>query len=280
MKKILILLLILSLLWIIKLSYDVFNVSAQQTELISSLHRIEQNNANLNDQLVALQRQVKVEAGTVAQGVQAEHDLKAIEASNIDPVVVIKQQLDLIEFMLKQQKLNEALDKLMNLDRNLEQYALAPSLKQSLHQVIAKDQQVIQQFASDRVAQQTKVDGLIHQLDQALTQEINMPKLSSGQPQTKHFWQRWLVIEPAKQPAVALMQRPLILKEAQLRLLLAHQALQQGQYLEYQESLTEIIQLLNQIPDEKSRQLIQNIQKIKGFTIIPTPILNTRALLG
>lgn len=280
MKKILILLLILSLLWIIKLSYDVFNVSAQQTELISSLHRIEQNNANLNDQLVALQRQVKVEAGTVAQGVQAEHDLKAIEASNIDPVVVIKQQLDLIEFMLKQQKLNEALDKLMNLDRNLEQYTLAPSLKQSLHQVIAKDQQVIQQFASDRVAQQTKVDGLIHQLDQALTQEINMPKLSSGQPQTKHFWQRWLVIEPAKQPAVALMQRPLILKEAQLRLLLAHQALQQGQYLEYQESLTEIIQLLNQIPDEKSRQLIQNIQKIKGFTIIPTPILNTRALLG
>ena len=280
MKKILILLLILSLLWIIKLSYDVFNVSAQQTQLISSLHRIEQNNANLNDQLVALQRQVKVEAGTVAQGVQAEHDLKAIEVSNIDPVVVIKQQLDLIEFMLKQQKLNEALDKLMNLDRNLEQYTLAPSLKQSLHQVIAKDQQVIQQFASDRVAQQTKVDGLIHQLDQALTQEINIPKLSSGQPQTKHFWQRWLVIEPAKQPAVALMQRPLILKEAQLRLLLAHQALQQGQYLEYQESLTEIIQLLHQIPDEKSRQLIQNIQKIKGFTVIPTPILNTRALLG
>ena len=280
MKKIFILLLILSLLWIIKLSYDVFNVSAQQTELISSLHRIEQNNANLNDQLVALQRQVKFEAGTVAQGVQAEHDLKAIEASNIDPVVVIKQQLDLIEFMLKQQKLNEALDKLMNLDRNLEQYTLAPSLKQSLHQVIAKDQQVIQQFASDRVAQQTKVDGLIHQLDQALTQEINMPKLSSGQPQTKHFWQRWLVIEPAKQPAVALMQRPLIFKEAQLRLLLAHQALQQGQYLEYQESLTEIIQLLHQIPDEKSRQLIQNIQKIKGFTVIPTPILNTRALLG
>ena len=280
MKKILILLLILSLLWIIKLSYDVFNISAQQTELSSSLHRIEQSNANLNDQLVALQRHVKAEGGTVAQGTQAEHDLKTIEASSIDPIVVIKQQLDLIEFMLKQQKFNEALDKLMYLDQNLEQYALAPSLKQSLHQVIAKDQQVIQQFASARVAQQTKVDDLIHQLDQALTQEINTPQLSSSQPQSKYFWQRWLVIETAKQPAIALMQRPLILKEAQLRLLLAHQALQQGQYLEYQESLTEIIQLLNQIPDEKSRQLIQNIQKIKGFTVIPTPILNTRALLG
>lgn len=280
MKKILILLLILSLLWIIKLSYEVFNISAQQTELSSSLHRIEQSNANLNDQLVALQRHVNAEGGAVVQGAQTEHDLKTIEASSIDPILVIKQQLDLIEFMLKQQKLNEALDKLMYLDRNLEQYALAPSLKQSLHQVIAKDQQVIQQFATARVAQQAKVDNLVHQLDQALTQEINTPQLSSSQPQSKYFWQRWLVIEPAKQPAVALMQRPLILKEAQLRLLLAHQALQQGQYLEYQESLTEIIQLLNQIPDERSRQLIQNIQKIKGFTVVPTPSLNTRALLG
>ena len=280
MKKILILLLILSLLWIIKLTYDVFNISAQQTELSSSLHRIEQSNANLNDQLVALQRHVNVEDGTVAQGAQAEHDLKTLEASTIDPIVVIKQQLDLIEFMLKQQKLNDALDKLIYLDQSLEQYALAPSLKQSLHQVIEKDQQMIQQFASARAAQQTKVDGLIHQLDQALTQEINTPQLSSGQAQNKYFWQRWLVVEPAKQPAMALMQRPLILKEAQLRLLLAHQALQQGQYLEYQESLTEIIQLLNQISDEKSRQLIQNIQKIKGFTVVPTPSLNTRALLG
>ena len=33
MKKILILLFILSLLWIAKLSYDLFNLTAQQTEL-------------------------------------------------------------------------------------------------------------------------------------------------------------------------------------------------------------------------------------------------------
>ena len=280
MKKILILLLILSLLWIIKLSYEVFNISSQQTELSTSLHRIEQHNANLNDQLVALQRQVNISNESTHPVSATEQDLKTMEASSIDPIVVIKQQLDLIEFMLKQQKFSDALDKLMYLDGNLAQYALAPSLKQSLHQVILKDQQVIQQFVSERVAQQVKVDALIHQLDNALTQELKLPQLSSSPSQAKYFWQRWVVVEPAKQPAVALMQRPLILKEAQLRLLLAHQALQQGQYLEYQESLTEIIQLLNQIPDEQSRQLIQNIQKIKGFTVIPTPKLNTRALLG
>ncbi len=82
----------------------------------------------------------------MSQSLPNEPDVKTIESSSIDPIFVVKQQLDLIEFMLQQQKFNDALDKLMHLDRNLEQYALAPSLKQSLHQVIQKDQQAIQQF--------------------------------------------------------------------------------------------------------------------------------------
>lgn len=280
MKKTLILLFILSLLWIVKLSYDLFNLAAQQTELNTSLHRIEQNNANLNDQLVALQRKVMLTGESAPANSQAAEDLKSIQAASIDPVVVIKQQLELIEFMLQQQQFTAALDKLTRLDQNLEQYALAAPLKQSLHQVIAKDHQVIQHFVGERMAQQVKVDRLIQQLDAALAQELQAPQLNVSQAPDKPFWQRWLLIEPAKQPATALMQRPLILKEAQLRLLIAQQTLKQGQYLEYQKSLTEIIQLLNQIPDEKSRQLIQNIQKIKGFTVVPTPSLNTRALLG
>ena len=96
----------------------------------------------------------------------------------------------------------------------------------------------------------------------------------------RYFWQRWILIEPAKQPATAVIQRPLILKEAQLRLLLANHALQQGQYLEYQQALIQIIQLLNKVPDAKSRQLIQKIQTLKDFTVIPVPLLNTRALVG
>jgi len=280
MKKTLILLFILSLLWIVKLSYDLFNLTAQQTELNTSLHRIEQNNANLNDQFVALQRKVMLTGESAPANSQAAEDLKSIQAASIDPVIVIKQQLELIEFMLQQQQFTAALDKLTRLDQNLEQYALAAPLKQSLHQVIAKDYQVIQHFVGERMAQQVKVDRLIQQLDAALAQELQAPQLNVSQAPDKPFWQRWLLIEPAKQPATALMQRPLILKEAQLRLLIAQQALKQGQYLEYQKSLTEIIQLLNQIPDEKSRQLIQNIQKIKGFAVVPTPSLNTRALLG
>ena len=280
MKKALILFLILILMCMVKLGYELLNLSAQQSEFSSSLHQIEQNNANLNDQLVAVQRQLSTAQGTTQSDAKPTGHLNNEMVASIEPVVLIQQQLDLIEFMLKQHQFNDALDKLLHLDRNLESYTLAPSLKHSLHQAIQKDQQSIQQVSSARAAQQTKVTLFIQQLDQALSAEINSPQLTATAIEPRYFWQRWILIEPAKQPATALIQRPLILKEAQLRLLLANHALQQGQYLEYQQALMQIIQLLNKVPDAKSRQLIQKIQTLKDFTVIPVPLLNTRALVG
>lgn len=280
MKKALILFLILILMCMVKLGYELLNLSAQQSEFSSSLHQIEQNNANLNDQLVAVQRQLSTAQGTTQSDAKPTGHLNNEMVASIEPVVLIQQQLDLIEFMLKQHQFNDALDKLLHLDRNLESYTLAPSLKYSLHQAIQKDQQSIQQVSSARAAQQTKVTLFIQQLDQALSAEINSPQLTATAMEPRYFWQRWILIEPAKQPATALIQRPLILKEAQLRLLLANHALQQGQYLEYQQALMQIIQLLNKVPDAKSRQLIQKIQTLKDFTVIPVPLLNTRALVG
>ena len=280
MKKALILFLILILMCMVKLGYELLNLSAQQSEFSSSLHQIEQNNANLNDQLVAVQRQLATAQSTTQSDAKPTGHLNNEMVASIEPVVLIQQQLDLIEFMLKQHQFNDALDKLLHLDRNLESYTLAPSLKHSLHQAIQKDQQSIQQVSSARATQQSKVTLFMQQLDQALSAEINSPQLTATAMEPRYFWQRWILIEPAKQPATALIQRPLILKEAQLRLLLANHALQQGQYLEYQQALIQIIQLLNKVPDAKSRQLIQKIQTLKDFTVIPVPLLNTRALVG
>ena len=280
MKKALILFLILILMCMVKLGYELLNLSAQQSEFSSSLHQIEQNNANLNDQLVAMQRQLATAQSTTQSDAKPTGHLNNEMVASIEPVVLIQQQLDLIEFMLKQHQFNDALDKLLHLDRNLESYTLAPSLKHSLHQAIQKDQQSIQQVSSARATQQAKVTLFMQQLDQALSVEINSPQLTATAMEPRYFWQRWILIEPAKQPATALIQRPLILKEAQLRLLLANHALQQGQYLEYQQALMQIIQLLNKVPDAKSRQLIQKIQTLKDFTVIPVPLLNTRALVG
>ena len=86
--------------------------------------------------------------------------------------------------------------------------------------------------------------------------------------------------EPAQAPATELMQRQIVLKEAQLRLLLARQALASGQYTEYQKDLTDVMLLIQRLPDPKAKELLKQLNKLKTLVVVPTPILSTRALLG
>ena len=276
MKKLVVIVVLIALVWIVKLSFDVMQISAQQQQLSQSLHLAEKTNANLNDQLVALQRrnytQDAPEQSAVSSAVQQE--------DAIQPVDMVAQQLDLVEFSLQQQQFHYATEKLANLDRELNEYALAPALKQSLHQVVQQDQKQIQQFITTRDAQYQQVSQLLQQLDQQLKQQAQQPELNPADVDDRYFWQKWLSIESAKQPATQLMQRQIILKEAQLRLLLARQVFMQGQYVQYQQEVNDIIQLLQQLPDQKAQQLVQQLEKIKNLNIVPTPSLKTRALLG
>ena len=276
MKKLVVIVVLIALVWIVKLSFDVMQISAQQQQLSQSLHLAEKTNANLNDQLVALQRrnytQDAPEQSAVSSAVQQE--------DAIQPVDMVAQQLDLVEFSLQQQQFHYATEKLANLDRELSEYALAPALKQSLHQVIQQDQKQIQQFITTRDAQYQQVSQLLQQLDQQLKQQAQQPELNPADVDDRFFWQKWLSIESAKQPATQLMQRQIILKEAQLRLLLARQIFIQGQYVQYQQEVNDIIQLLQQLPDQKAQQLVQQLEKIKNLNIVPAPSLKTRALLG
>ena len=276
MKKLVVIVVLIALVWIVKLSFDVMQISAQQQQLSQSLHLAEKTNANLNDQLVALQRrnytQDAPEQSAVSSAVQQE--------DAIQPVDMVAQQLDLVEFSLQQQQFHYATEMLENLDRELNEYALAPALKQSLHQVIQQDHKQIQQFITTRDAQYQQVSQLLQQLDQQLKQQVQQPEMNPADVDDRYFWQKWLSIESAKQPATQLMQRQIILKEAQLRLLLARQVLRQGQYVQYQQEVNDIIQLLQQLPDQKAQQLVQQLEKIKNLNIVPAPSLKTRALLG
>ena len=276
MKKLVVIVMLIALIWILKLSFDVMQISAQQQQLSQSLHLVEKTNANLNDQLVALQRrnytQDAADQSAVSSAVPQE--------DAIQPMEMVARQLDLVEFSLQQQQFHYATEMLENLDRELNEYALAPALKQSLHQVIQQDQKQIQQFITTRDAQYQQVSQLLQQLDQQLKQQVQQPEMNPADVDDRYFWQKWLSIESAKQPATQLMQRQIILKEAQLRLLLARQVFMQGQYVQYQQEVNDIIQLLQQLPDQKAQQLVQQLEKIKNLNIVPTPSLKTRALLG
>ena len=53
----------------------------------------------------------------------------------------------------------------------------------------------------------------------------------------------------------------------------------QGQYLAYQQEMTLVVHSLQQLPDQKAKQILQQIEHAKALPTLVTPILTTRALL-
>ncbi len=276
MKKFIYILLLIALGWLIKLSYDFYQVSQQLSDIQQSLHKSEQKNASLNDQLVAVQRQTDV---------PIQNDTNTAVAVNkqvvgISPSVLIKQQLELVQFAIQQQQFVYALEHLTQLNQSLDHYVLADVMKQSLHQTIAQDIQSIQQFVIEKNTQQDQLSILVKQIDQSLASELKNTQLSVSKAQTEHFWEKWLRVDIVTPDPSALANRKFILKEVQLRLLLAQQLLIKGQTIEYQDVLSQIIKLVDTLPDANSLKLKQQFLKLKQTAQPPVPKLSSLAVLG
>ena len=277
MKKLLVLLLVLGVLWVVKISFDLHQLSVGQDTLMRQQSALEQRNASLNDQLVAINRQVN-DVAPVEGNTTSTNTVSVV--GGLQPTVLIAQQLDLVEFALQQQQYSFAVDKLNQLNLDVHTYELAPALKASLHQVLTKDQKIVMQFVQANLEQQNKIKAVLDQIDQAIAQEIKT-QYTQPEPQPEHsFWRRWIQVESVRQPNAVLMQRAIILKEAQLGLMLAQQQLQKGQYIAFQQELTGVIQTLKQLPDAKTQYFIQRLSELKKIPANTVPALNTRALLG
>ncbi len=279
MKKLFIVLFILSLSWLVKLSYDLHVLNTAQTELQQSIGQLQQQNAMLNDQFVALKRQISAQQEKTGVTAAKASAGEPITAEMQNDIALVQQHLDLIEFALQQQQYATAIEKLNQLSNELDDYVLAPALVSSLQQVIAKDQDMLKKFVNNRLVQQGKLKEVLVKMDAEIEKEIQQPYRQPPVPQ-RSFWQRWIQIEPADQPSTVLMQRHLVLKEAQLRLLIAQSALQQDQSVAFQQALNAVIEVLEQLPDAQSQQWIQQLKQIKATPITPIPLLNTRTLVG
>ena len=272
----------LSIAWLAKVSYDVLQLTQKLPVLSQELRQSEQKNATLNDQLVALQRQVvSPEATPASSAVVGSSDLTTVsQAVGINPLILVEQQLELVEFALQQQKYLYALEQLNELDKNLAGYLLAEALQKSLALAIQQDKVAIEKFMQARQEQQAQIDDVLHELDTLTQQSLSAQSLNPAALEPEHFWQKWLQIESVPQASVHLVNRSLILKEVQLRILHAQQALGQGEYTEYQQSLAGVQQQLNLFPDQAARQLNKKIEFLKALTVISAPKLNTKALLN
>lgn len=277
MKKFFALILVLSLAWLAKLSFDFYQLSGQFNQQQQTLLQSEQRNASLNDQVVALQR-VQTEPTTVASAKEREKTKASI--SNLNPSLLVQQELDLVQFALQQQQFVYAVEKLVQLNQNLDHYEIADSLKASLHQAIDQDQQSIQQFLLSRHAQEERLVVMLEKLDQRLKSELNNQQITPSKVQTQHFWQKWLQIERVETKTVQFDNRSMIFREAQFRLVLAQQALLANEFQSYQNMLKAVIQLFDALPDPVSQEMKQQVIQIKQTQMSPVPKLKSRTILG
>ncbi|MFO1366446.1 MAG: hypothetical protein U1F01_02910 [Acinetobacter sp.] len=275
MRKIVYLILALGLVWLAKLSYDVAQYSQTIPQLQQQLDQTQQRYALLNDQFVAVQRQAQNN-----RVVEPAENMVTMPATmtGVAPIILIKQHLQLIQFAVEQQQFIYALEHLNQLQQQIVQYAVAPALQQSLMKAIEQDRLAIQQFVLAQTQQQQQLDHLLQQLDQKIQQEISNPNITLQKTATGSWWQLFR-LERVEQPATDLMNRHVLLKEAQLRLL-ASQALNQGQTSEYRKSVQEVIQLLVKLPDQNSQQIRSRLEKVLNLPAVPTPKLTTLGLLG
>ena len=125
MRKIVYLILALGLVWLAKLSYDVAQYSQTIPQLQQQLDQTQQRYALLNDQFVAVQRQVQ--NNRVVEPDENTVTMPAIVAG-VAPIILIKQHLQLIQFAVEQQQFIYALEHLNQLQQQIVQYAVAPAL--------------------------------------------------------------------------------------------------------------------------------------------------------
>lgn len=277
MKKFIYVLLLIALGWLMKLSYDFYQISQQLNNIQQNIHKNEQKNANLNDQLVAVQRHSDAPEQSVSQQVAtpAKAQVVGIQAS-----VLIKQKLELVQFAMQQQQFVYAVEHLTQLSQSLDQYTLADAVKHSLHQSIQQDIQNIQQFMIEKNTQRDQLETVLKQIDQSLMTELKNNQLKPDQAKNEYFWEKWLQVNVVKSELPALANRKFILKETQLRVLLAQQLLLKGQNAEFQVALKQATETLATLPDALSQQLKQQILKLMQSPSLPAPKLNSLAVLG
>lgn len=276
MRKIAYFILVLGLVWLAKLSYDVAQYSQTIPQLQQQLVQSQQQYSLLNDQLVGLQRQLQDKN---TSNTNNKLVTTPITIDGIAPAVVIKQKLQLVQFTVDQQQFIFALEQLNQLQQQMAQHQVSPALQHGLIKAIEQDKQNIQQYVLLQTQQRQQFDTLLQYLDQQLQQEMQKPDIRLQKNSERSWWQ-WFKFEKVQRTPPDLIQRSILLKEAQLRLLLAEQALHLNQATEYRKSMQEVMLLLEDLPDRSSQQMKLRVEKMLNLPVIPAPKLTTLGLLG
>lgn len=270
-----------SALWLGKLTYDVGQLSQSLTAQQTQITQNEQTNDNLNDQLIALQRQLQTHLQVKTEAKIAKVVEENSTNSHLDPMLLVRQKLELIQFALKQHQDLYAIEKIQELNHQLLHDNLAPALNQNLYEALAKDQQTIEQYYHQQQSQLTQIHVISKQADDEFKNLLNQNSQNYQPVKTSsHFWQKWLDIQPTQRAQSELMVQRLVVKEVQLRFLLAQQYLENGDINSYQQAIDDTLTTLQSAPSLQQKTLQSLLKKTKQIPFLPVPKMSAFDLLN
>ncbi len=279
MKKLSITLFTLLILALLKLSYEVYQLTNLSAQLQSRIDQVELSDNRLNDQLVAIKRNEVVPQSN-SSPLSASVDQGDTVVTSINPSVLIKQKLEFIQFALQQQQWAIALDHLRLLDQNIDGYVMADSLKQSAHEALRLDYQSIQKFVVQKQDQQIQLIQALNNIAELVEKQLNVQQLDIKDNDVEYFWQKWIQFDRVGDITPHIYERKSVLKEVETQLVFAEQALWLGLHKNYQRHLQRAIHLINQIPDAESKNIQQQLIQLQQMKNLSTPQLKAHAIFG
>lgn len=279
MKKLSITLFTLLILALLKLSYEVYQLTNLSAQLQSRIDQVELSDNRLNDQLVAIKRnEVVPQSNSSPLSASVDHGDTVV--TSINPSVLIKQKLEFIQFALQQQQWAIALDHLRLLDQNIDGYVMADSLKQSAHEALRLDYQSIQKFVVQKQDQQIQLIQALNNIAELVEKQLNVQQLDIKDNDVEYFWQKWIQFDRVGDITPHIYERKSVLKEVETQLVFAEQALWLGLHKNYQRHLQRAIHLINQIPDAESKNIQQQLIQLQQMKNLSTPQLKAHAIFG
>lgn len=286
MKQKLIVLLGLTLLIIMAGSSYMFYVKNQQRQqqLMQSQQAVQKQIADLNDRLVAVARQQT----TSSANPNSVNPLQPIRLSpsaqiqlNQQRLVLRQQQrqwtltaLNLAQDSVRQGNTQKAQQLLLELQQNIieSQQDTGDVFNNTLLQALKIDQLNMAQQATRQQQARAALSQSLLQIQQQLNlMAVQAPQRSfepaSGQKGAGigHWFKQLLLVERATpETGQHMLDRSFIYKQASINVAIARLSLAQSDQVGFSRNLNEAFTQLSLLPDPASRQLVQQVEKVKA----------------
>lgn len=318
MNKIGALILLLIVVWLGKLSFDLYFVKADQLNALNlSLNQQSQRVSALYDQLISMQQfheqsfQENPSLTNTSQNRQSksnppknpntqtsrsqQNQAQQNSLQALNPTLASINASSFENQRLNQDRLSYVKDRLSLIQAMLQQQRISMALSQiqNLKQKLGQEQLLASSLNSTLIEALQRDQNTISQYLQQRTEHLSilqqqLQKIETqlepaplDQASQSKSWSNWFKlqrVEPSQQPD--LHQRALHYKEMQLQLLLAQQALNTGQNAFYRQQIATLAKNLAVYPDIASQSVLKSLQKLDGIALNPAPQLSAITLLG